>query len=466
MTQPTESPDRVLATLNRDGSRYWIHPRLVRGRLWWRRAVVGYALIALFVALPLIQINGKPGILIDLITREFTFLGTTFRPSDTFLLLLLGIASLLGVFWVTALLGRVWCGWGCPQTVYMEFVFRPIEHWLEGNPAQRRKLDGGRPSPRRLLKWAIYAVLAFVLANVFLSYFVGWERLIRWITHSPAVHPFGFGVVLFVSALVFFDFAYFREQMCTVACPYGRLQSVMVDPNSLIVGYDAKRGEPRGKGTKGKRLPMADETPATGDCIDCGACVAVCPTGIDIRNGLQMECIGCTQCIDACAPIMAKLGRPAGLIRYSSQRELEGQPTKMWRPRTLLYPVAIAAALALFGFRLAGRTGTEVWVVRNAQIAYSELPDRAIATSVRVKIENKSEQPRVYTITLVGGDGVLIAPTAPIRLAPFKATTVPVFVRLERGAFVAGKHHATLRVSDGGNVSRELTVTLFGPQEE
>lgn len=457
MTTPSQAPERVLSTLNSDGSRFWIHPKLSKGRYWRRRAVVAYALIVLFVALPLIHIGGKPAMLLDMLTREFTFFGTTFRPSDTFLLLLLGIASLLLVFWVTALWGRVWCGWGCPQTVYMEYVFRPIEHWLEGNPAQRRKLDEGRPSGRRLLKWAIYAVISFGLANVFLSYFVGWHRLSAWMGNSPALHPAGFFTVIFVTGLVFFDFAYFREQMCTVACPYGRLQSVLIDPNSLIVGYDAGRGEPRGK----KKLPVVGEP--SGDCIACSACVAVCPTGIDIRNGLQMECIGCAQCIDACEPIMEKLGRPTGLIRYSSQEELAGRKTRTWRPRTLLYPLAIAGVVGLFGYKLAHRGGTDAWVVRNAQVSYQELPDHRIATSVRLKIENKSQEARRYRVALLGEAGTLISPLAELPIAAGKTVTVPVFVSVARDAFVHGKLPAALVLTDDQHFRRELKITLFGP---
>ena len=464
MTAPKQAPERVLSTLNNDGSRFWIHPKLVKGRLWWQRAVVGYALIALFVALPIISIDGKPAMLLDILAREFTLFGTTFRPSDTFLLLLLGIASLLSIFWITALFGRIWCGWGCPQTVYMEFVFRPIESWLEGGPTQRKALDQKRPTWRRLAKWAIFAVIAFAMANIFLSYFVGWHRLVKWIGNVPSEHPFGFATVMFVSALVFFDFAYFREQMCTVACPYGRLQSVLIDPNSLIVGYDVARGEPRGKPGSKKSLPVVGE--AQGDCVACNACVAVCPTGIDIRNGLQMECIGCTQCIDACEPIMEKLGRPTGLIRYSSQNELEGKPRQVVRARTILYPIGILVALTLFAYNLSHRGGTDVWVVRNAQVTYQELPGGRIATSVRVKIENKSEAHRVYRIALQDAKGELISPTSPLQLDAKKATTIPVFISVAKVDFEHGKHASQILLTDDAGFRRELAITLFGPEHD
>src|SRR4051794_22981120 len=228
--------ERVLSTLNLDGTRNVIRPRLARGRfLTWRR-VAGYALIALFVFLPRVRINGRPALLIDLVSREVDVFGALFRPSDGLVLMLLGIAIVLAVFLVTALFGRVWCGWGCPQTVYLEHVFRPIERLFEGRRGTRKTW------PRRTLKWLAFTAISFLLSNVFLAYFVGVDRLELWVLDSPLEHVGGFALVCGVAALMLFDFGYFREQMCIVACPYGRLQTVLLDPQSLIVGYDARRG--------------------------------------------------------------------------------------------------------------------------------------------------------------------------------------------------------------------------------
>lgn len=465
MSIPAPS-DRVLSTLNPDGSRFWIRPKLSPGRFLTRRRIVAWGLIALFVLLPRIRIGGRPAFLIDLVTREISIAGAVFRPSDGFLLMLLGLTVVLTVFFVTALWGRVWCGWGCPQTVYLEHVFRPIERLWEGNPNEQRKLDAAKlPSWRRIGKWVSYAALAFAVANVFLAYFVGTDRLEDWVTSSPAEHPVGFGIVAFVSAAMFFDFTYFREQTCIVACPYGRLQSVMVDKQSLMIGYDTNRGEPRGKPLK-KSLPVVGEE-KRGDCVDCGACVATCPTGIDIRAGLQMECIGCAQCIDACDHVMDKLERPRGLIRYTSEDELAGKPRHVWRVRTLIYPLLLAVVGTLFVWNLGNRTATEVWVLRPAGPTFFPLDGGKVAAQVRIKLENKTDVTRTYQVALVETDvGTLRTPMQSWTLAPGKAAELPLFVDAAATIFHHGQRVVHLRLSDDHGWQKTIAVDLIGPDRD
>ena len=464
MSLPAPS-ERVLSTLNPDGSRFWIRPKLSPGRFLNRRRVVAYALIALFVFLPRIRIGGHPGFMIDLISRKITVLGAVFRPSDGFLLMLLGLTVVLTVFFVTALFGRVWCGWGCPQTVYLEHVFRPIERLWEGNPSEQRKLDAAKlPSWRRIGKWATYAALSFAVANVFLAYFVGTDRLEDWVTTSPGDHPFGFGVVVVVTGLMFFDFTYFREQTCIVACPYGRLQSVMLDKQSLIIGYDQQRGEPRGKPAK-KSLPVVSDGDKRGDCVDCGACVTTCPTGIDIRAGLQMECIGCAQCIDACDHVMDKLQKPRGLIRYTSEDELAGKPRHVWRVRTFIYPALLAVVAALFVWNVGTRSDTEVWVLRPSGPTFFDLGDGKVASQLRLKLENKTEVSRTYTVTLVETDiGALRSPMPSWTLAPGASAELPLFVDMARTNFTHGQHNAHVKISDDRGWSKTIAVDLIGPE--
>lgn len=445
------APERVLSTLNRDGTRHWITPKPAPGRFLRRRQVVGFALIALFVLLPRLRIGGRPAFLIDLVDRQLDFFGLVFRPSDGFVLALVGITIVTAVFLVTALWGRVWCGWGCPQTVYLEHVFRPVERWLEG-------YRGQRTSPlRKLVKWTLYAALAFALSNVFLAYFVGTDRLETWVFRSPVEHPVGFGIVVGTSALILFDFGWFREQTCIVACPYGRLQSVLLDRQSLIVGYDAGRGEPRGKK---KKLPVIN---SAGDCVDCVACVAVCPTGIDIRNGLQMECVGCAQCIDACDAVMDKLDRKRGLIRYTSQDELAGKPRKLLRARTIGYPALLALSAGLLAFVVASRTGTEVWVERIAGPSFVELPDGSISAQARIKLENGTDARKTYFVVLVDAPDASLRAQPSYELAPHKSLEIPLFVDVARTTFVAGKRRVYLKVHDTEGFSRVVTVTLLGP---
>lgn len=437
---------RVLSTLNVDGTRRWIKPRLARGRFLRARRVVGYGLIALFVVLPFVRIGGRPALLLDLVTRELSVFGMVFRPSDGFLMMLLGLVIVLAVFLLTALFGRVWCGWACPQTVYLEHVFRPIERWLE----RRRGLRGAKA-----IKWALYTVIAAVLANVFLAYFVGVDRLELWVLGSPLEHPVGFSIVAGVAALVLFDFAYFREQTCIVACPYGRLQSVLLDKQSLIVGYDAARGEPRAQPRR--RLPQA------GDCVDCGACVAVCPTGIDIREGLQMECIGCAQCIDACDAVMERMKKPRGLIGYTSQDVLAGKAKRLLRGRTIIYPVLLAIVGSGLALGIALRDAVEVWVERTNGPSFVELPDGKIAAQASIKIENESDAERRYTFSLADSPGATLRTEPTWKVAPRKSLSVPLFVELPRTGFTAGKRTIYVRIADDAGFHRIVRVQLLGP---
>jgi cytochrome c oxidase accessory protein FixG len=263
-----------------------------------------------------------------------------------------------------------------------------------------------------------------------------------------------------VTALMLFDFGWFREQMCIVACPYGRLQSVLLDRQSLIVGYDARRGEPRTKAKK--KLPVVHG----GDCVDCGACVAVCPTGIDIREGLQMECIGCTQCIDACDGIMDKLGRKRGLIRYTSQDELAGKPRKVLRMRTIVYPALITVALAGLVYSIVSRTGTEVWVERVNGQPFVELPDGRISSQGRLKLENGTDETHRYQLTLAGTPDATLRSQATWEIKPHKSLEIPLFVDVPRSSFHDGKRRIHIRIDDSSGFERIVTVTLLGPEND
>jgi cytochrome c oxidase accessory protein FixG len=456
-----KAPDRVLSTLNADGTRRWLRPKLAEGAFWHKRRVVAYALMVVFFLIPYLRMNGKPLILLDLPRREFVLFGTTFLPTDTLLFMLLFVCIGISIFLLTALFGRVWCGWACPQTVYMEFLYRPIERWIEGGRTGTLALDAQKGfKPRRLLKYAVFFVLALFLAHTFLAYFVGIDRLVQWIQLSPFEHPTAFFVMAGTTAAIMFDFTYFREQTCLVACPYGRLQSVLLDRQSLIVGYDARRGEPRTKGTK-------DRAEAAGDCIDCGACVLTCPTGIDIRDGLQMECIHCTQCADACDDIMDRVGTPRGLIRYSSRDELEGKAKKLLRPRVILYPAALTVALALFIYFLGTKEDTDVTILRGIGAPYTLEADGRVINQVRVRVTNRADRARQYRIEVGGADGAqVIAPENPLEVAAGELRTTSLFIVAPPSMFDDGERAVRFTLSDGAGYTATFEYNLIGPDDE
>jgi cytochrome c oxidase accessory protein FixG len=456
MSAPVPS-QRVLPTLNADGTRRRIRPRLYTGPRHSARRITAWALMLLFAGAPWVTVGGKPLVLLDLPRREFTLVGRTFLPTDGVLLMLLLLAIFVGIIWMTALVGRAWCGWACPQTVYMEFLYRPIERWFEGRREDQLRLDKAGGGVRRFAKNVTFLLVSFVLANVFLSYFVGVRTLLAWTRLSPLEHWTPFVVVAATTALVFFDFAFFREQMCTVACPYARIQSVLLDRSSLVVGYDKLRGEPRGKGKP---------RPGRGDCIDCQACVVTCPTGIDIRDGLQLECIACAQCADACDRIMTKIGKPVGLVRYGSQTALEaGKPSRVLRPRVLVYPTILAGLLVALVALGSGGSDTEVTVLRGAGAPFTT-EGSEVTSSIRVKVRNRADRAVRYRLSVPTSPGVrVIAPENPFDVPAGGQRTAPFFAVAPRSSFVAGRREIVVRVTDDRGATVDTTYRLLGPEE-
>jgi cytochrome c oxidase accessory protein FixG len=485
MAAPQESPapnpldfttGMVLPTLNEDGSRRWINPRPSNGRFLTRRRAVAIGLIALFTMLPHVTINDKPAILLDLVARRFTFFGLTLLPNDTLLLALFLVCSFLSIFFITAIFGRVWCGWACPQTVYMEFVYRPIQRFFDGTPGRANKGSFVGSPLARGLKYLTFLAISCFLAHTFLAYFVGVDKLRVWVTQSPFDHPTPFFVMLFVVVAMMVDFAFFREQICMVACPYGRFQSVLLDRFSWIVAYDKTRGEPRGKGkaTADVSLNVIQDS-RRGDCVDCNWCVATCPTGIDIRNGLQMECIHCTQCIDACDSVMTKLGRATGLIRYASQAELSGDVARgafKLRPRLVIYPAIVTLLLSLGISILLFRGPLSVSVSRSRGVTFSQLPGGVITNPLSIKVINRRETQGNYHLIASprrqGAAGHLMFPaeTASFVLNGGEARLINTVVEADLASFVNGSMPITISVvDDTGATVAERMYNLQGPMQ-
>ncbi len=421
---PLRSPSRdSLTSVNEDGSRYFIHPSDVRGYFSRFRRLFGWILIVFFALLPWIPVNGHPAVFLDIASGQFHLFGLTLVAQDLYLLFFLISGLGFSLFFITALLGRVWCGWACPQTVFLDAIFRRIERLIDGDAPARRQLErapmGVVKLFKRVLKHSLYLILSLGVAHIFMSYFVSLPRLYDMMHHSPAENWFIFLFVFGFGGILYFNFAWFREQFCIILCPYGRFQSALMDDHTINVGYDENRGEPRGKATD----------PDAGDCIDCRRCVQVCPTGIDIRQGLQMECIACTQCIDACDEIMTKLKRPTGLIRYDSERGLKGEKTRLVRPRILIYTVLLLIGACVLGAALSQVRPATVSVSRLTGSPYY-LNDGNVRNNYMVRIDNKRSQDQDFRVR-INADNIPIQQNGLI-----ESVTVPAHDHIEQTLIV------------------------------
>ena len=471
-----DTPEQATSTWMGDGSRRWLYPTPSRGFYWYARQALGWALIALFTALPIIRIGGEPAVLLDVINRRFVIFGAVFHATDTVFLMLFLLIAMVSIGVITALFGRVWCGWGCPQTVYLEFVFRPIERLFEGSEQQRKSLDQRDwdfdKLWRKAGKHASYLVIALGLAHTFVAYFVGWDALVRWMTGPPGEHFGFFFMMAFTTGLILFDFAYFREQMCVTVCPYAKLQSVMMDRDSMIVSYDPNRGEPRGRRSREQRKKeQSGEDIALGDCIDCGACVRTCPTGIDIREGLQMECVSCTQCIDACNDIMHKIGKPGGLIRYASEREIEDDESpRFLRPRVIAYSILLVSLIGIFGFMLTRSQEVELDVLRTAGTTFERQTIEQtpmIRSRIRFRVRNKLDAPAAFSFEARTPEGTELKVIGPpsYRLDVNEMRRIEAFVFVPESAYRdSASVEGTFAVMVDGTEKRTISMPLPGPE--
>lgn len=456
-----EPEEHVLSTLEADGSRRWLKPKLSKGKLLARRRLLAYLLIAIFTLVPFIKIGGKPFVLLDVVARRFTIFGFTFLPTDTVLLAIFLVGVLLSIVLFTALFGRVWCGWACPQTVYMEFLFRPIERLFDGTTGR-----GGNkkniPAWRTAAKYIVFFALCVYLANTFLAYFIGVDQLGQWITQSPLKHPVPFAVMAFVTFAMMVDFCYFREQMCLIACPYGRFQSVLLDQNSLIVAYDKRRGDPRGKARK--RKVENDQLPILGDCIDCGNCVTTCPTGIDIRDGLQMECINCTQCIDACNLVMEKIGRAPDLIRYSSQSRDAGKAGSLIRARTLIYPVLLLGIATAFLTVFFSTKTFDAVLLREPGNPHTMTDSGQVRNILRLKLTNRTDEAMTFTAGMEApANSSLEVRETDFVVDPRATKTFHISVVAPGNEFIDGRANMRIIVSNQNGIERTLHSKMIGP---
>lgn len=395
-----------ISTVTDEGKRVWIYPKKPSGRFYNARTIVSIFLLAFLFGAPFLKVNGHQFMLFNVIERKFILFGIPFGPHDFHLFGLAMIAIIVSIFLFTVVYGRIFCGWICPQTIFMEMVFRKIEYWIEGDANKQRALDKMPMNVEKFIKKTskqiIFFIISFIIANFFLSYIIGMDQLIVIVTDPITAHLGGLFAITVFSGIFYWVFSYFREQACTIVCPYGRLQGVMLDQNSIVIAYDNVRGEPRGKIRKNK---SRDDK---GDCIDCNLCVDVCPTGIDIRHGTQLECVNCTACIDACDNVMDKIAKPRGLIRYASKNEIDTQIRKIFTPRALGYTFVLILLLGLISFLLINRTEVELTILRTPGILFQEQPNNKISNLYDVKIINKTFDEFPVTLKLENIDGEII----------------------------------------------------------
>lgn len=387
-----------IATVDKEGSRIWIYPKKPGGRYYTARNLVGFILLAILVAGPFITIGGKPLLQLNILERKFYIFGIVFWPQDLYLFGLVFITLIVFITLFTVVFGRVFCGWACPQTIFMELVFRKIEYLIEGDAKQQRRLNNGPWTFEKIIKkgtkLGIFYLISFLISNIFLAYIIGADDLFKIINDPISEHLTGFLAMIAFSLVFFWVFAWFREQVCTLVCPYGRLQGVLLDQNSIVVHYDFIRGEPR---TRGKGTGVGEE----GDCIDCYKCVEICPTGIDIRNGTQLECVNCTACMDACDEIMEKVKRPGGLIRYASYNSVKNGVQNLLTERTAGYSILLFILVALVGILLAVRTPIEATVLRTPGVLYERTSDGFTRNLYNMKVVNKTYDKQNIEVKLI-----------------------------------------------------------------
>lgn len=389
MSAPNELFRDSFGTITKDGKRSWVFAKKPHGKLYNGRTIVSIIYLLVFFALPWIKIHDEPLFLFNIFERKFILFGMIFWPQDFFVFALGMLTFIVFVVLFTVVFGRIFCGWVCPQTIFMEMIFRKVEYWIDGDAEKQKRLNAmpwnGEKILKRTGKFVAFFTMSFIIANYFLAYLIGMDDVVLYIREGIVAHIVTFIPLIIFTCTFFFVYWWFREQACLIVCPYGRLQGVMLDPNSIVVAYDYVRGEPRGKIAK-------EEPEKKGDCIDCFDCVRVCPTGIDIRNGTQMECVNCTACIDACDAIMTKVHRNTGLIRYASENNIKKGEKLHMTVRTGAYMTVLAVLIGVLTILLATRKDIQATIMRAQGMLYQEQPGNKISNLYNIKLINKTRR--------------------------------------------------------------------------
>src|SRR5690554_143471 len=459
-----------IGTVTEDGKRAWVYPKQPSGRFYEYRKVVSYVLLLFLIAAPFIKINGNQFLLFNILERRFNIFGLPFWPQDFHLFVISMIIGVIFIALFTVSFGRIFCGWICPQTIFMEMVFRRIEYWIDGDRNKQRRLDNqpwnAEKIRKRSLKWFIFIIISFLIANVFLAYLIGSDKLIQYIKEGPLEHTGTLFPLIIFTAIFYFVFAWFREQVCIIACPYGRLQGVLLDNKSIVVAYDHKRGEGE-NGRKKFRKGEDREALGHGDCIDCMQCVHVCPTGIDIRNGTQLECVNCTACIDECDHIMESINLPKGLIRYASEDEIEKKEKFKITARMKGY-IAVLVILtgALLGM-LSLRNDVEARILRLPGQLYEHKEGDIISNVFTYKLINKTTK-SVDNITFklkkYKGEIKLVSNSDTFNVPEQGMAEGTLFIEINKKELEGDKNKLTIEVYSGDKLVETATVRFLAPR--
>lgn len=453
----------TISTVDESGKRVWVYPKKPKGKYHNYRILVTIVLLGLLFTGPFLTIDGHPLLLLNIFERKFVILGQAFWPQDFFLLALLAVTFFVFIILFTVAFGRVWCGWACPQTLFMEMVFRKIEYWIEGDANQQRKLNAapwtGKKIWKKSVKHFIYLFFSILISHTVMAYLIGVGQVKAIVSQSPTAHMSGFVGLAVFTGIFYWVFAYFREQACTVVCPYGRLQSVLIVKDTMAVMYDWLRGEPRTKLKKDQKPTDA------GDCIDCKLCVHVCPTGIDIRNGTQLECVNCTACMDACDDVMTKINKPQGLIRLSSHTAIETGRKKLFTPRVAGYSIVLIALMTFLSFMLVSRSDVEITVLKVPGTLYQKTDDGQISNLYNIQFVNKTFEEMELELKVLNLEGAHIdrVGTQKIIIPSNDKYEGVFFIKMPTTNITQTKSNVEIGVFRNGEMIETINTKFLGP---
>lgn len=458
-----ESYRDSISTVDKEGKRVWIFPKKPNGKFFNYRKWVSYFLLAFLFGAPHIKIAGEPLLLFNLLERKFVIFGKVFWPQDFHIFALAMIVGVVFVILFTVIYGRIFCGWVCPQTIFMEMVFRRIEYWIDGDWTHQKKLKSApwnfEKIWKRTLKHVIFYGISFLIANTFLAYILGAEELWKIQIDDPANHVGGLVAIVIFTFVFYAVFAFLREQVCTTICPYGRLQGVLLDKNSIVVAYDHVRGENRSKFKKNEDRKEFGK----GDCIDCFQCVHVCPTGIDIRNGTQLECVNCTACIDACDHMMEGVGMQKGLIRFVSEEGIKKGTRFTWTKRTIGYTAVLSALVLMLAFLVITRKDFEATILRTRGTMYQKFNETSYSNIYDLNVVNKTNKPYEITLKIEETDGEIQIVGNELTLKPQTELKGKFLVIIDRDKVKLVKHKLTVGVYGNGELIEKVKTKFVGP---